>query len=214
MRYEQLSGGRTLLEDLSYLNTNAFGSKKTAATKTKVKQGWGKRILKKLSMATILGVLGLAAGPGGAALGATIGAFIAGKKFKNAKIAGQPIAAYMKSNGVDKEIEALHTKYFSDDKLQPFLDNQKEIIAGFDASGGERSIDDTKSREDILANTRDYALQDVKQHLNDAGKELAVIAANHKLPPHQVAAMYAMLYGDSPLNYFMRRVVGRSGIWH
>jgi gas vesicle protein len=215
MRYEQLSGGKTLTEDISDLNIDASASRKTPTTVDKVKQGWGKRIIKKISMATILGLLGLTTGPVGAALGAAAGMFLAGKRFKNKKVKGVPLEVYMKEKGLDTQIAALHDKYFSNSAMAEFLDNKDEIAMAF---AQEKENDSVKynriggDRDRVLQNTRDYALQGVKKHLDLAGRDLADLAVQHNLKPTAVAYLYASMYGDGPLNLFMKKIIGNDGI--
>lgn len=215
MRYEQLSGGKTLTEDISDLNVDARASKKTPATVDKIKQGWGKRIIKKISMATILGLLGMTGGPIGAALGAAAGMFLAGKRFKNKKVKGVPLEVYMKEKGLDTQIAALHDKYFSNAAMAEFLDNKEEIANAFsmEKQRDEREYDRYRGdRDRVLQNTRDYALQGVKKHLTSAGRDFADLATQHNLKPTAIAYLYASMYGDGPLNLFMKKVIGSNGI--
>ena len=214
MRYQDLSNGKTLMEDLGDLEVDMV-SKKRAPDQTQIKkQGLFKRILKKMTAATFLGLIGLAGGPIGAALGVGIGAWFAGRKNKKVKVKGQPLEVFMKEQGIDKQLSEVFNKYFSDAAMKQFTDIGYEIAQAY---ANEKTIKKDMTgrgeRSDVLRNTRDYQLQDVRHHLNSAGEEIATIAREHNLKSTSVTYMFEVMYGDGPLNYFMKKTIGSTGLF-
>ena len=204
MRYEDLTN-----EDLKNLNVNMFGGN----PKVNKKQSIVKRTLKKIAGASLLAAIGAPAGPVGIALGAFAGAALFGKKFKNVKVKGKDLKTYMQDIGIEKDLNLLFDRYFSTTALKDFLANKDEIATIFSVEMTPGVWGDAKDRDDVLSNTRDYVLRPVKLHLDNAGEELLKIADKYNLKPHQVSAMFELLYDEGPLNYFMLKVTGTKGLF-
>ena len=224
MKYQDLSGGRTLQEDLSDLNVNFFHNqnkdagikrKKVVKNKTTVKQGLIKRLLSKLTASSILSILGFAVGgPIGAGLGAALGVFGFGKKYKEivkktvVKNGYKTIDEYLNGTGMGNDLKKLHDTYFSDSALEKFISQKDLMKAAFiGAAEEEKSLqwgDEEPNREDIINNQK--AMAQVKTHLESAAKQLNGIAEKYAVKPATVANFYEHLYDWGPLNQFMIKV--------
>jgi hypothetical protein len=218
-----------IVEDIDDLNTNFFtgnselkgaGIGGKVKKDTQVKQNLLVRILKKISVGSLLAVIGGAAGPIGALAGFALGSFWAGSKFKNKKIKiqGKTVEDFFQETGIDKDIEAFYNKYFSESVIKN-LDVNPEHIAGVISMDKQDATDmldfgvSPKSREDIIKASLSSEMKIVRDHLSKAGKELEKIAEKHNVRPAVVSELFAKLYDNSPLNTFFITLTGSKQIF-
>ena len=218
-----------IVEDIDDLNTNFFtgnselkgaGIGGKVKKDTQVKQNLLVRILKKISVGSLLAVIGGVAGPIGALAGFALGSFWAGSKFKNKKIKiqGKTVEDFLQETGIDKDIEAFYNKYFSESVIKN-LDVNPEHIAGVISMDKQDATDildfgvSPKSREDIIKASPSSEMKIVRDHLSKAGKELEKIAEKHNVRPAVVSELFAKLYDNSPLNTFFITLTGSNQIF-
>ena len=218
-----------IVEDIDDLNTNFFtgnselkgaGIGGKVKKDTQVKQNLLVRILKKISVGSLLAVIGGVAGPIGALAGFALGSFWAGSKFKNKKIKiqGKTVEDFFQETGIDKDIEAFYNKYFSESVIKN-LDVNPEHIAGVISMDKQDATDildfgvSPKSREDIIKASPSSEMKIVRDHLSKAGKELEKIAEKHNVRPAVVSELFAKLYDNSPLNTFFITLTGSNQIF-
>lgn len=205
-------------EEFSVLDMRGVGIQTNK--KGLVKQGFFKRLIKKLSAGTILGVIGIliggVAGPGGSTvgllLGMSAGAAFTGGKYKNKKviIRGKELLQYAQEQGIDKEVESLHNKYFIDSAVRSKIDVEELQDYFLDNLGaakgfiGLRQATDQDAYNDLDDRTKNI----IKGHLSSAANDLESIAKKHNLKPAVISEIHAKIYGITPMHAFMNAAFG------